>query len=259
MNPADLCATLGQGLPALFECKPAPHGAVRVRTPMMYPDGGVVDVFVLDRDGSYLLTDYEDTLGWLQMQTVDPRRTPKQRFLIEDACETLGVELYRGQLVMRSIPPDELPATVTRLAQAAVRVSDIWFTFRTRAFESVTEEVSEWLTDRKIRFDRTVLHRGRSGRDWTVDFETYAGESTSLVFLLSTGSRSAAQRVTDHVFTGCHDLSHLVSNASQAKFVSLFDDTLDVWREEDFKMLGDLSDVAFWSRPNELEYILTVA
>jgi hypothetical protein len=35
-------------------------------------------------------------------------------------------------------------------------------------------------------------------------------------------------------------------------FLSLFDDTQGEWREEDFKLVEDLSDVVFWSKPEEL-------
>jgi hypothetical protein len=35
------------------------------------------------------------------------------------------------------------------------------------------------------------------------------------------------------------------------KFISLFDDTLDVWNEEDFRLVEDISDIAYWSRADE--------
>ncbi len=34
---------------------------------------------------------------------------------------------------------------ITRVAQAAVRVSDLWFTFKTRTVESITDEVADFL------------------------------------------------------------------------------------------------------------------
>ena len=259
MNPAYLCGALREGLPDLYGCAPAPRDGVRVRTPMLYPDGGVVDVFVLEQDGTYVLTDFGDTLGWLRMQTINPRRTSKQKQLINDACHTLGVEFYRGQLVLRSKSTADLGETVTRLAQAAVRVSDIWFTLRSRSFDFTGEEVSEWLSERSIEFRQSVRHVGRSTRVWTVDFQTYAADRTSLVFLLSAGSRSAARRTTEHVLAGCHDLFHLTVESPQRQFVSLFDDVSDIWQPEDFQILSDISEIALWSQPDEFETILKAA
>ena len=59
MTSMDLCDAISRALPALFECTPAPVEGIRVRTPMMYPDGSIVDVFVLERDGGYTVTDLE--------------------------------------------------------------------------------------------------------------------------------------------------------------------------------------------------------
>lgn len=259
MNAAHLCGALRVSLPDLYECAPAPRDGVRVRTPMLYPDGGVVDIFVLEDEGAYTLTDFGETLGWLRMQTVNSRRTPRQQRLIDDVCRTLDVRLSRGQLVLRSSTAAELGESVTRLAQAAVRVSDIWFTLRSRPLDSAAEEVGEWLAERRISYQQGVHRQGRSGRNWNVHFETAVNEHTALVFLLSTGSRSAARHITEHVLAGCYDLSHLKIGDPRVSFVSLFDDTADVWRPEDFRMVDDVSEVALWSQPDEFETILKAA
>ncbi|MEI7749169.1 MAG: hypothetical protein WCI81_08845 [Chlorobiaceae bacterium] len=38
---------------------------------------------------------------------------------------------------------------------------------------------------------------------------------------------------------------------------SLFDDTSDVWTDEDFKLVEPLSTISRWSRPDEFVNILT--
>ena len=65
MNVDALCERLSTSLPPLFECAPAPREGVRVRTPLLFPDGGVIDVFVLERGGASsrntgYLTDFGD-------------------------------------------------------------------------------------------------------------------------------------------------------------------------------------------------------
>ena len=125
MNADKLCATIGKTLPSRFECSPAPQEGVRVRTPLMYPDGGIVDVFVLARSNGYIVTDFGDALGWLHMQSVNAQPSPQQNLMIKDICHTLGIELHSGQLVLRSGLDDTLEETVLRVAQAVVRVSDV--------------------------------------------------------------------------------------------------------------------------------------
>ena len=254
MNTVELCNSISKGLPDLFQCSPAPEEGVRVRTPLMYPDGGIVDVFVLRRGRDYRITDFGETLGWLRMQSVSKRRSKKQNLMIKDVCHTLGVELSRGQLTLRSETDKNIGEGVLRLAQAAVRVSDLWFTLRTRAVETMADEVNEWLGERKIPFERDIRERGRSGREWNIDYRTHVNDKTSLVFLLSTGARATATRITEHVLAGCIDLSRFDSPKPQ--LVSVFDDTQDVWREEDIKLVEEGSKIAYWSRPDKFEQVL---
>ncbi len=77
-----------------------------------------------------------------------------------------------------------------------------------------------------------------------------------MVFLLSTGSRNATRRIAEHVLAGCVDLSHLRAEQADLVFISLFDDTENVWRDEDFRLVEGHSEIAFWSRPDQLEQIL---
>ena len=124
MNSDKLCAIIGKTLPSRFECSPVPQEGVRVRTSLMYPDGGIVDVFVLERGNGYIVTDFGDALGWLRMQSVNVQPSPQQNLMIKEICHTLGIELHSGQLVLRSGGIDDmLEKAVLRVAQAVVRVS----------------------------------------------------------------------------------------------------------------------------------------
>ena len=256
MNVNELCASIGQSLPPLFVCSLAPQEGVRVRTPMLYPDGGVVDVFVLERASGYVITDHGDALGWLGLQSVSAQLSPKQQMLVQDICQTLRIELFQGRLALRSVPKDEVAESVLRMGQAVVRVSDLWFTLRSQSLQTTADEVDEWLREKQIPFERQVRKQGRSTQNWTIDFETHTDNRSSLVFLLSTGSRGAVRRLAEHVLAGCVDLSHLKASQPETAFVSLFDDTEDVWRPEDFSLVHDYSEIARWSRPDEFEQIL---
>ena len=108
MNSNELCSTVGRSLPPLFVCSEAEPEGVRVRTPMLYPDGGVVDVFVLPRGNGYDVTDFGDALGWLWLQSVSPRRSARQETLARDVCQTLRIELCNDQLVVRGVTQDAL-------------------------------------------------------------------------------------------------------------------------------------------------------
>jgi len=230
-----------------------------VRTPHLYPDGDIIDLFCHVEGDIVTISDLGETTRWLRMQSVSPKRSPKQKALIEDVCLTHGVEFYRGMLQARCRPGDSLAAVVLRVAQAALRVSDLWFTFRTRAVESVVDEVSDYLTERNFQFDRAGKLAGRSGKVWTPDFHVRTLRRSSLVYVLSTGSKSAARAVVNHVHTAWYDLNHLAVGPEALKFVSLFDDTTDIWSDEDFRLAEQLSTVTRWSRPDEFSVVLADA
>ena len=257
MNINELCASVGRTLPPLFTCSPAPHEGVRVHTPLLYPDGGVVDVFVLERGNFYTVTDFGDALGWLWLQSISRRLSRRQELLVQDVCQALRIDNFNDQLVLRAVTEDTLGESVLRVAQAAVRVSDLWFTLRGQSLQATEDEVNEWLREKHIPFQRQVTRSGRSARDWTINFETQTDNRTSLIFLLSTGSRGAVRRITEHVLAGCVDLNHLRTSQPNLAFVSLFDDTVDVWRPEDFQLVEEHSEIARWSAPDEFERLLT--
>lgn len=258
MNTPIACEALKADLGELFTC--TEQGSYRrIRTPYLYPDGDNIDLFCKTEGDMVTVTDLAETNRWLRMQSVSPRRSPKQRQLIEDICLTHGVEFYRGMLQARCRPNDSMAMVVTRVAQAALRVSDLWFTFRTRAVESITDEVADYLTERQLPFDRAEKLAGRSGRSWTVDFHVRAPARSSLIYVLSTGSRSAARSVAEHVLAAWYDLNHLAAGPEALRFVSLFDDATDVWANEDFRLVEGLSTVTRWSRPDEFESVLREA
>lgn len=244
----------------LFQCAEVGN-YIRIRTPFMYPDGDYIDAFLektSDAD-AITLSDLGETVRWLKMQTTALRRSPKQNQLIQDVCLTHGVEFFRGMLQERYRNGENLAMAVTRLSQAALRTADIWFTFRARAVESVTDEVDEYLVEKGIPHERNVPLTGRSGKTWPINFYARTPTRSALVHVLSTGSRGATRRITDHVVAAWHDLSQLQVGPEALHFVSLFDDTTDVWSAEDFRQLEDLSDITRWSEPDELMSLLNAA
>lgn len=258
MNQANLCEELRNRLGELFSCSDQGEFQ-RIRTPYLYPDGDYIDLF-LKADGDVVsVSDLGETLRWLRSQTLSPRRSPKQNALISDACLTHGVELYKGMLLARCRSNDSLAEVATRVAQACLRVSDLWFTFRNRAVESVTDEVADFLTERNFNFESGARLAGRSGRGWRVDFHVRTSAQSSLVYVLSTGSRSAARSVAEHVLAAWYDLNHLTAGPEALRFVSLFDDTADVWSPEDFRLVESLSTVSRWSQPEEFAEVLARA
>jgi hypothetical protein len=248
---ANLCDTIRQTIGELYTCSRV-NDYMRVRTPFLYPDGDVIDVYLIEAGGVVTLTDMGETTRWLRMQSLSDRRSPKQQKLVQDVCLTNGLEFYKGMLNLRVPAGEPIGKAVTRLAQGALRVADLWFTMRTRSVESVTDEVEEFLREKAVQFQRGETLVGRSQKSWRIDFHTRTPRRSSLVCVLSTGSKGAARSITDHVVATWFDLSNLKVGPAALQFISLFDDTLDVWAPEDFRLVAELSEIVRWSNPDDL-------
>src|SRR5713101_179602 len=187
MNGAYLMLTpfeqITEKIGELFICSTL-NEYIRIRTPFLYPDGDVIDFFYKEEGESATLTDLGETLRWLRMQTVTQRKSAKQRQLINDICLNHGIEFYRGMLMVRFKKSEDIAQAIIRLSQAALRVSDLWFTFRNRASESATDEVEDLFRDRQITYQRSPRVTGRSGRVWRPDFHTRLPERSTLVTVL---------------------------------------------------------------------------
>lgn len=244
------CESINQQMGALYCCSQV-KDFIRIRTPFLYPDGDYIDLFLKTEDDVQSVTDLGETVRWLRMQTLSEKRTKKQRQLIADICLTHNVEFFKGMLMVRSRAGEEASALM-RLAQAVLRVSDLWFTFRYRSIETVKDEVEGFLQEKGINYERSEKLQGRSGRIWTPDFHTRTSRRSSLIMVLSTGSKAAGRVATEHVVAAWHDLNYLVSGQEALQFISLFDDTMDVWTPEDFGLVESISELAYWSKPDEL-------
>lgn len=250
------CERISADLGKLFTCEEV-NGFTRIRTPYLYPDGDVIDLFYKVSQDRPLVTDLGETKRWLLSQTTSEVLSRKQEQAIQDILLTHSVEQYRGALVVRVGPRDDLASATTRLAQATMAISNLWFLSRTRLVSSIEDEVAELLRERNVRFEANEKLGGRSGRTWRIDFHTWHPNRSSLVQVLSTGSRAAANTKANNVLAAWFDLSQLKVGAQPLRFISLFDDTLDVWNTETIRQLEELSDIAYWSESDRFVEMLT--
>lgn len=74
---------------------------------------------------------------------------------------------------------------------------------------------------------------------------------------MSTGSKAAANTKANNILASWHDLSSFKVGSQALRFISLFDDSLDVWTTEIISQLGEFSDIAYWSDPDGFLELLT--
>ena len=253
-----LCQDLLSGMGSLFTC--SPNGDyVRIRTPYLYPDGDNIDLYCRYEDDVLTVCDLAETTGWLRSQSAASRRTNRQRQLIQDACITHGTEFLRGMLLAKCDNRDQLPHVVTRVAQAAFRVSDLWFTStahrrsttQQRKYQPIAEQVAEFLTKREFTVDRPGKLKGNSGNEWIIDFHVRYEKRGSLVQVLGAANQAKAHEIALRTLAAWRDLRSVNNGTGRRNFVSLFDDTVDVWTDKDIELVKLESMVSRWSQRDD--------
>lgn len=254
-----VCDKIEMGYLKLFTCSDVGE-YTQVRTPYLYPDGDFIDVYIQSRGDRSVVSDLGETMRWLGSQSLSTKKSHKQLALIHDICSNHEVLFYRGMIMAKKDRAEELSDIVTRVAQASMRVSDIYFMLRGRSvIQSINDDIEDFFQEKHLIYTRSEKLPGRSGHFWTVDFHTCLPQKTALICTLSTGNRAAAKRMAEHVIATWHDLSYLKVGREAQTFISLFDDTIDVWSNEDFNLLELLSEIAYWSRPDEFAERLLAA
>src|SRR5260370_9390749 len=105
----NVCESIANRMGELFTCSRA-NEYIRIRTPYLYPDGDVIDLFLSEHEDRLTLTDLGESLRWLTMQSLARQKSPNQRQLIQDLFLNHGLELYKGMLTVRLISTDTLAA-----------------------------------------------------------------------------------------------------------------------------------------------------
>lgn len=120
---AQICAALGSQWGAMFQCSSAGE-RVQIRTPFVFPDGDLIDVYWRDTDGGPVVSDLGDTFGWLFINGGNETLTVPQNRAYDGACKTYGVERQSGVLLAR-VSNGNVADAVVRLAQAITAVSQV--------------------------------------------------------------------------------------------------------------------------------------
>ncbi|MGB3206226.1 MAG: DUF1828 domain-containing protein [Crinalium sp.] len=71
----------------------------RISTHYELPDGSLIDLFLQEKEGTYLITDLGETLGWLYLQTSNDDLTAWQLMRLNRLLTIYKVELKDGMLI----------------------------------------------------------------------------------------------------------------------------------------------------------------
>jgi hypothetical protein len=244
----DLRAGLAAPLFQAEDCGPR----LRIVTPFALPDGDLLVLFALRHSDPPLLGDLGETLRWLRSHTSAARRSEGLQQRILEICTGLGVELERGELRTHTRAHEPLALALVRLAQACLRVSELWRNFRPRPTSSLLDEIDAELRSklptRPLSITRGDRIAGISATTWSVDFRVRTAERHTLIFVLASERREHARKLAEHVVAACTDLAHLRKlRRTPVQFLAVFDDRGEAWSDAEARLVAPFATPCKWS------------
>lgn len=222
-------------------------GQIRLETAFVYPDGGSIDLFLVENADLFRdlrLTDLGQTMSWLFDARVMPWLSPKRKGFVDDVLELYGIEQEGGQLLVRLGSLDELMPRIVSLGQACLRVADLVFTKRSAMVSAFVEQVEEVLADVEVPYQQDVEIPGRFGKAVRVDFLAQGRSTKSAILTLSSGNQSAAHVAANEIFRRFYDLK-IPTRLEQR--ITVFDDQQDIYKDEDIERLRDVCELVPFS------------
>jgi hypothetical protein len=274
----NICEKISQTMGELFTYSSV-NEFVRISTPFILPDGSLIDLFLKEKEESYVLTDLGETFGWLYLQTSAFGLSENQEIIIKDILITHGIEQLNGMLVIRLKQDDNLSDAVLHLVQAIIRIADTNNEPNTSSFkpiiepifnriieinsqtkilaskpiiEPIKEQLEEFLNNKNLNIERDKKFPGFSGTSRNVDFCIYQTTGNTLINVL--GIQGKPRLRAEKLFITWSEISYLKEN--KYNFISLVDDSKNFKDEKSIKLLSKVSDVVKWSNRNYLQKLL---
>ncbi len=243
------CELLEKNLGSLYECASL-GDYYRIFTPLLYPDGDCIGVYCkrTPTGQSTAITDLGNTLAWLLSNYTSKRISGKHKQMMSEIASLHGVQFVDGELLAWCQDDSDLPDTVMRVAQAAMRASDIRYLFRFSEKHDSVKDVAAFLKSKEDIV--TTPHysiTGDSSKQRDFHFHTRADKVQSLVLFIET-SESTERYKADQAFVAWDDTLSTIKELGIDRRISLIDDSRRPVSEWEPKLLGRVSDVLFWKK-----------
>ena len=238
--------------PLARACETLQDGTLRIATPLLYPDGSPVLVdYHGDADlfGSSRLSDAGRTTALLADSQVYIEGYEKRRQILADICRTLQIQDTNGELQVTVEAGHGLADAVMRLAQACVRVADLYYVQSFRAQSDFRKTFAAFLNEERPSNSEDYTIEGQFGRRIKVDFYTRQNKGVdNLIITLSSANETSSHSVANDVFCRWYDLAQY---RNKFQFLTVVDSTSKAFRPADLNRVGSVSRVLGYPADSE--------
>jgi hypothetical protein len=230
-------------------CKPMPNGRLSIVLPFLYPDHDNVEVFVKEESANtVIVSDLGETMRRLDMIGLDTHTSSTIAYQVERISSGLQVSMEDG-ILFKEGNRNDIGSLLFDVVSACTAVGDL--AFGSRGFQPLTfqEEVATLLKSNDLSFDRGHTVRGRSTREYKIDFMVTTRHRVSYVHALSAQTRGGILAWVNATFAMWSDIE--TAQEKVTRKVSLLNSETDKIVEGDVNLLGQVSTVFRWTEQGQ--------
>lgn len=154
-------------LKSQFSCRQTDR-CTEITTPFLDHHNDQIQIYAVPTMDGWSLTDAGETLFDLEMSGVR-FESAKRKAQLHEVLQGFGVTLRDGELTV-SADTQSQSQQMNNLIQAVLAVNDFFCLAQPSVYQFFTEDVSQWLDEKAIRFSPQVAFSGKSTLSHHYDF-----------------------------------------------------------------------------------------
>lgn len=240
-----------------FQCAQV-EDKYRIRSPLVFPDGHIVEFYAVQQGEVWYLTDVAETSRWLFMKKGGKDLTENQRDIAESICIGHQCNFVQDEIVRPVRRDTNVHLQCFRFAQCLADVAGLSRRFQFRDTAKFKDEVENTFGQWELDYERHIPIELPDEDRIYVDFRIAGQGGVNLVETLSAKSRSSAKQMVKKTIAHW-DVIEELPEVSRSGRVSILDDTEeDVWPISLLQALAKHSELTKWSEPKDVQRTVTV-
>lgn len=180
--------------------KPIKDGVFEISSPFLDRHNDHIEIYVVERNGHYILTDDGYTINDLNMSGI-LLNTPNKKRILQTFLNAYGVDLdSKNNSLYVKCNLTDYPSKKHNLMQAILAVNDMYITSRSHVASLFIEDVEMFLESNNIRSSRDISFVGKSGYIQKYDF-VIAGSHNVPERIIKTANRIDKQLAESIIFS----------------------------------------------------------
>lgn len=254
------CLLIKKEIGALFTCSEF-RDFVRISTPFLYPDRDIVEIYYKQIQDGFVLTDFGETIRWIQSRSSTGMINEKQEKILEKICKSNHL-IFNGEMIIGKFDSkSNLSNNIMRFCQSITDISGLWVLQPGRNIKNIIDVVEEFIKGLGINYERSQKYTGSiMEKNWYPHFFTISQGNPILTHVLNVEKKSDTKASISTVNAQWEDLESYKSTNGY-NFISLIIDTNNkdnrtIWTSGDERFLKRTSIVQKWSNKEALKRVL---